>query len=105
MHGPHFAENARPVLAMLHSSLGRQPHAKALRQLRERLVADGELRAIWDEYEISSPLLPSACTIESAVGTFSYETLTLPVSSSHGIVVQVPDDASRERLADGSART
>jgi transcriptional regulator with XRE-family HTH domain len=36
MHGPRFAENIRPVLAMLHSSLGRQPRAEALRQLRDR---------------------------------------------------------------------
>ncbi len=102
MHGPHLAQNIRPVLAMLHSSLGRQPHAKALLQLRERLAADVELRAIWDEYEITSPLLPNACTIESAVGTFSYETLTLPISKSHGIVIQVPDDTSRNRFVDAS---
>lgn len=105
MHGRHFAENIRPVLAMLHSSIGRQPHAKALRQLRDRLIADNTLRTIWNEYEISSPLLPNACTIESAVGTFHYETLTLPFSNSHAIVVQVPDDASRKRLAEKSART
>jgi transcriptional regulator with XRE-family HTH domain len=102
MHGVRFAENIRPVLAMLHSSLGRQPHAKALGELRDRLIADSALRTIWDEYEIDSPLLPNACTIESAVGLFHYETLTLRISNAHGIVVQVPDDASRERLAKAS---
>jgi hypothetical protein len=38
-------------------------------------------------------------------GTFHYETLTLPFADSQGIVVQVPDDTSRQRLAEASART
>jgi transcriptional regulator with XRE-family HTH domain len=104
MHGPHFVENIRPVIAMLHSSLGRQPHAKALRQLRDRVVADEALRAIWDEDEINSPLLTNACTIDSSLGPFHYETLTLPLAESHGIVVQVPDELSRKRLSQTSAR-
>jgi MmyB-like transcription regulator ligand binding domain/Helix-turn-helix domain len=105
MHGPNFSANIKPVLAMLQSSLGRQPHAEALRQLRDRLIADSELRTIWDEYEINSPLLPNACTIESPIGTFSYETLTLLLSSVLAMVVQVPDGASRERLIEASTRT
>jgi hypothetical protein len=104
MHGRAFAENIRPVLARLHSSLGRQPRAKALQALRDRFSDDASLRTIWEEYEITSSLLPNACTIASAIGTFHYETLTLPVSDSHAIVVQVPDDASRERLVAAGAR-
>lgn len=103
LHGARFAANVRPVLAMLHSSVGRQPHAKTLHDLRERVLADNVLRAIWNEYEINSPLLPNACTIESPIGTFHYETLTLRISDALGIVIQVPDDASRERLARANA--
>jgi hypothetical protein len=102
MHGPHFAENIRPVIAMLHSSLGRQPYVKSLLQLRDRLVADSDLQTIWNEYEISSPLLANACTIESPIGVFQYETLTLPSSNAQAIVVQVPDGGSHQRLLEAS---
>jgi transcriptional regulator with XRE-family HTH domain len=102
MHGPHFAENIRPVIAMLHSSLGRQPYVKSLLQLRDRLVADSDLQTIWNEYEISSPLLANACTIESPIGVFQYETLTLPSSNAQAIVVQVPDSGSHQRLLEAS---
>jgi hypothetical protein len=99
MHGDYLSQNIRPVLAMLHSSVGRQSSSPSLRGLRDRILADSVLRAIWNDYEITSPLQPNACTIESAIGLFHYQTLTLPVSESYGIVVHVPDDASRERLA------
>ena len=95
MHGAHLAENIRPVIAMLHSSIGRHPSTTHLRDVRDRLVADDDLRAIWDAYEIASPILPNACTIESPLGLFRYETLNLPFSEKHAIVVQVPDEASR----------
>jgi transcriptional regulator with XRE-family HTH domain len=98
MHGARLAENIRPVIAMLQSSIGRQPDAISLVRLRDRLVADEELRAIWNAYEIVSPLVPNACTIESPIGTFSYETMTLVLSPTQGLVVQVPDEASRQRL-------
>ncbi len=104
MHGEFLAQNIRPVLAMLHSSFGRQASSDSLRSLRDRIVADHALRIIWDEYEINSPLQPNACTIESAIGMFHYETLTLPISAAHGLVVHVPDDASRAILARAMAR-
>jgi transcriptional regulator with XRE-family HTH domain len=104
MHGAHFTDNVRPVIAMLHSSLGRQANAPELRALRDRITMDDSLRAIWAEYEISNPLLPNACTIDSPFGRFHYETLTLPIANAaHGIVVQVPDAPSRERLTAAAA--
>jgi transcriptional regulator with XRE-family HTH domain len=103
MHGAYLAQNIRPVLAMLHSSVGRQPSSPSLRLVRDRILADSVLRAIWNDYEITSPLQPNACTIDSPIGLFHYETLTLPISESYGIVVHVPDDASRARLARASA--
>jgi len=98
MHGRHLAENIRPVIGMLQSSLGRQPGATTLSQLRDRILAHSDLRTIWNEYEITSPLLTNACTIESPIGTFHYETVTLLLSTSEAIVVQVPDQDSRDRL-------
>jgi len=99
MHGPHLTTNIRPVIAMLQSSIGRQLDATTLLQLRDRVLAHNDLRTIWNEYEITSPLLANACSIESPIGTFHYETVTLLLSTSQAIVVQVPDDASRKRLA------
>lgn len=47
-----------------------------------------------------SPLISSSSTIESAIGTFRYEALNLPLPNAlYALVVQVPDDASRTRLA------
>ncbi|MGH7716211.1 MAG: hypothetical protein ACREML_09480, partial [Vulcanimicrobiaceae bacterium] len=63
-----------PIVAMLHSSLGRRP-TDALRALRERFLADDEIRKIW---------------------------LTLPIpgvsGASYAIVVQVPDEVTRRKL-------
>ena len=100
MHGARFAANVAPVLAMLRSAVGRRPHLAALQRLRERIVADAELRALWDAYEISDPLVPNTCRIESPVGTFCYEALTLAnPGETLGLVVQIPDARSRERPA------
>jgi len=98
MHGDQMADNIRPVIGMLQSSIGRQPEATTLFQLRDRIRAHSDLCTIWDEYEITSPLLSNACTIASPIGTFHYETVTLLLSPSQALVVQVPDDASRVRL-------
>lgn len=99
MHGSNFIANITPVIAMLRSGLGRRPYLKALEQIRDRLLADDEIRTIWNNYEISSPFLATSCTIKSPIGTFRYETANLPISGAlHSIVVQVPDTASRELL-------
>jgi transcriptional regulator with XRE-family HTH domain len=101
MHGAHFTANITPVLAMLRSSAGRQPEATALRAVCDRIVAEPALRAIWDAYEISNPLTSNACTIDAPVGPFRYETITLSYSDVHGIVIQVPDAASRTHFVNG----
>jgi transcriptional regulator with XRE-family HTH domain len=99
MHGEHFTANITPVIAMVHSSLGRRHKIETLQRLRDRLLADETVRRIWNEFEIAAPHLPNRCTIESPLGTFSYETLNLPISGAlYAIVVQVPDDESRRRL-------
>lgn len=100
MHAVNFPRNIAPVIAMLHSAVGRRPHLTTLQRLREALVADSETRALWDAYEISDPLVSNACTIDSPVGSFSYETVTLAnPGATSGMVVQVPDKPSRIRLA------
>lgn len=99
MHGDRFETNIRPVIAMLRSSQGRRAHLERLRQLRDRLLRDELLKSIWDEYEVSGPLLPNVVRIDSAIGTFTYETVTLPFANTSGIVVQVPDLESRKLLA------
>lgn len=99
MHGDRFESNIRPVIAMLRSSQGRQPREQALRDLRDRITIDATIKRLWDDYDITSPLLPITVTIDSAVGPFTYQTLTLPVDGTlHGIVIQVPDLNSRALL-------
>jgi transcriptional regulator with XRE-family HTH domain len=100
LHAQNFEANIRPVIAMLRSTHGRRLYWEGLRHLRDRLIADDVIRAIWEEYEIVSPLLSNSCTIDSSFGEFTYKALTLPIpGTSHALVVQVPDDASRKRLA------
>jgi len=100
MHGDRFEANIRPVIAMFRSSQGRQAHLQRMRDVRDRIVADDLIKKIWDEYEITSPLLPVTVTIDSPFGAFTYQTLTLPIEGTlHGIVVQVPDESSRSLFA------
>lgn len=99
MHGEHFRANITPVIAMLHSSQGRQLYSETLGKALDQLMADPEARPIWDDYKIESPLLTNVVTIESMIGPFRYQTLTLPVPGKwHAIVVQVPDEESLMRL-------
>jgi hypothetical protein len=71
-----------------------------LQRLRDMLLANAETRALWDSYEISDPQTPNIGTIASPIGTFTYEALTLAdPGRTAGLVVHVPDAASRERLA------
>ena len=100
MHGEYFAPNIAPIVAMLRSGIARRPNLTHLTKLRDRLLADADIRRLWDAYEISDPFVPNTCTIESSIGTFSYAALTLSSAGElAGIVVQIPDYPSRERLA------
>jgi transcriptional regulator with XRE-family HTH domain len=101
MHGAHFVANVSPVVAMIRSAIGRRPHLATLQRVSEQLAADAELRELWAAYEIADPLVPNTCTIDSPIGTFTYEAITLadPGSTTSALVVQVPDQSSRERLA------
>ena len=101
MHGTNFVANIAPVVAMLRSAVGRRPHLPDLQSLREKLIAHTETRELWDAYEVSDPQVPNICTIESPIGRFTYEALTLTdPGTTSGLVVQIPDDPSQLRLAD-----
>jgi transcriptional regulator with XRE-family HTH domain len=104
MHGEHFVANISPIVAMVRSGIGRHPDLAKLRDLRDRLLADAEIRAVWDSFEVAGPLVPTRAEILSPIGPFNYEALTLPIEQTlHGIVVQVPDSASRARLVQARA--
>lgn len=95
MHGEQFVANIRPVIAMLRSTHGRL-HWQTLQTLRDRLLEDEIVRAIWVEYEVTSPSRPNRCTIQSPIGTFQYETFTLPMpGTAQALVVQIPERQSR----------
>jgi transcriptional regulator with XRE-family HTH domain len=99
MHGDRFIENITPVIAMLRSAVGRRAYSTTLQRIREQLIAEPDLRKIWDAYEISDPLTPNTCTIQSTFGPFVYQALTLKHSAETiGLVVHIPDHVSRERL-------
>jgi transcriptional regulator with XRE-family HTH domain len=98
LHEDRFERNIEPVIAMLQASIGHYPNAEPLRGLRDRVIANPPLHQIWSAHEISNPLLPSACTIMSSAGLFTYETLTLLISDDVALVIQVPDEPSRELL-------
>jgi transcriptional regulator with XRE-family HTH domain len=95
MHGAHFEQNITPVIAMLRSSHGRQLDEQALVDVRDKLLEDEVTHRIWQNFGILSPLLTNECTIESPIGIFRYEAMTLPIPGySHGLVVQVPNEVS-----------
>jgi transcriptional regulator with XRE-family HTH domain len=99
LHGAHFKSNIAPVIAMVRSAVGRRPHLESLQRLRAKLIADPEIRSLWDAYEITDPLVPNQCTVELPIGTFRYEALTLAnPGETTGLVIQVPDEASRALL-------
>ena len=100
MHGSHYIENVSPVVAMIRSAIGRRPHLTTLQRVSEQIAADADLRKIWEAYEIADPLVPNTCTIDSQIGTFTYEAITLadPGSTTSALVVQVPDRSSRVLL-------
>ena len=86
---------------MVRSAVGRRPHLSSLIRLREKLTARRDTRELWDAYEISDPQIPNVCTIESSIGTFTYEALTLAYPrTTAGLVIHVPDKVSRLRLDD-----
>jgi transcriptional regulator with XRE-family HTH domain len=100
MHGENLLANIAPVIAMVRSAVGRRPHLATLQRVRDRLLAEPAFVPLWEAYEISDPLVPNSCTIASPIGLFRYEALTLAnPGDSSGLVVQVPDDQSRVRLA------
>ena len=101
LHGERFVSNVAPVVAMIRSAVGRRPHLPTLQRLREKLTAQPETRELWDAYEISDPQVPNICTIDSPIGTFTYEGLTLAYpGTTAGLVIHIPDQPSRLRLDD-----
>ena len=99
MHGERFESNAAPVIAMLHSAIGRRPESERLQHVRAAIFADERMLELWNRYEVRGPLVPNRAAIDSPIGPFAYETLNLPITGApHGLVVQVPDTPSRRRL-------
>ncbi len=100
MHGEHFTANVAPFLAKMRLDLARHPDLIVLERLRQRVLEDDELRQVWDAFEVRKPHIPTTGRLNSPIGYFCYETLSLPVVDTLlTIVVYVPDSASRERLA------
>lgn len=102
MHGDRFESNIRPVIAMV-SVEPRPPSAFAADARCSRTHRNGRgNKGLWDEYEITNPLLPVTVTIDSPLGACTYQTLTVPIEGTlHGIVVQVPDENSRSLFTSG----
>ncbi len=100
MHGEHIAANAAPLLAKIRFDLARHPDLVVLERLRQRVLADDELRKVWDTFEVRASQIPSTGMLNSLIGPFCYETLSLPITGKLlRMVIYVPDRPSRERLA------
>lgn len=94
MHGERFLENLRPFIAQLRSHQIRW-HSESVDAVIERIKAEADLRALWDAYEVSGPFSTTTVTVETAVGVFRYEPLTLPIDGAQiGMVIQVPLDGT-----------
>ena len=101
LHGERFLANIAPVVAMIRSAVGRRPHLATLQRLRQKLTGASETRELWDAYELSDPQIPNVCTIDSPIGMFTYEGLTLAYpGTTSALVIHVPDESSRRRLDD-----
>jgi MmyB-like transcription regulator ligand binding domain/Helix-turn-helix domain len=101
MHGANWYNFAGALVAMVRVGYGRHagdPHYQAmLSTLRE----DPDFAAMWERHDVANPLGTTRGEIESpSVGTFVYEVLNLriPMSEQLALIVQVPDEASGERL-------
>jgi transcriptional regulator with XRE-family HTH domain len=101
MHGDRFEQFSRALVAMVRAGAGRRIDDPEYRRMSERLQHDPIFRTAWDGYDVAAPLGSIPTVVHSvAVGTFSYDALTLvvPDDDGHSIVVQVPDAPSAERL-------
>lgn len=106
MHGDCFPDYARRVVAMVRSATASRLEDREYQQMCEDLRTDPLFARAWDAYDVATPLGSIPTLVESvAVGTFSYETLTLeiPDDDGHWIVVQVPDEPSALRLGEALA--
>ena len=101
MHGERFPNFAHTLAAMVRSSIASRLEDAAYRRMCDDLRADPLFARAWDAYDVALPMNTTSTLVESAaVGTFSYDTLTLeiPDDDGHWIVIQVPDAPSAERL-------
>jgi hypothetical protein len=101
MHGERFPAFARGLAAMVRATRASRLEDEAYRRMCDDFRKDPLFAAAWDGYDIATPLGSTTTSIESAaVGTFSYEALTLeiPDDDGHWLVIQVPDAPSSVRL-------
>jgi transcriptional regulator with XRE-family HTH domain len=101
MHGAAFEPFARALVAMVRSGAGRRLDDPAYHSMLSELRDDAVFRAVWDAYDVATPLGSLHTVVESvAAGTFVYDVLTMliPGDGGHTLVIQVPDAPSSERL-------
>jgi transcriptional regulator with XRE-family HTH domain len=101
MHGARFSEFARGLVAMVRATLASRLEDREYRRMCDDFRKDPLFAAAWDDYDIATPTGSTTTSVESsAIGTFSYEALTLeiPDDDGHWLVVQVPDAPSAARL-------
>lgn len=108
MHGAGFPGFARGLVAMVRAGLASRLEDRDFRRMCDDLRTDPLFAQAWDAYDIATPLGSVSTLVESAaIGTFSYQALTLeiPNDDGHWIVMQVPDAPSANRLRAALSRT
>jgi len=101
MHGGNWRAFAEPLVAMVRATLGMKFDDERYVALVESLREDLDFAELWDRHDVQNPLQSSHGEIMSpAVGLFAYDILNLSIESSrrHTLIVQIPDDASAERI-------
>ncbi len=101
MHGERFSGFARALVAMVRSATASRLEDREYRRMCDDLRRDPLFAAAWDTYDVATPMGSISTVVESAaIGTFSYQALTLeiPDDDGHWIVMQVPDAPSAARL-------
>ncbi len=101
MHGGRFPGFAHALVAMVRAGIAARLEDPEFRRMCDDLRTDPLFAAAWDAYDVAHPMGSTSTLVESAaIGTFSYQTLTLeiPDDDGHWIVMQVPDAPSAARL-------
>ncbi len=85
MHGERFPGFAHALVAMVRAGIAARLEDPEFRRMCDDLRTDPLFAAAWDAYDVAHPMGSTSTLVESAaIGTFSYQTLTLEIPDDDG---------------------